>query len=119
MAWKALVALVALAGLLSQREPQRINAEGAGLFVALPLSGGVYLFLTGQPLNLLPLFLSALLLTVLVVTAGHPKRVLPSECLRFPDEASKLRHEECEKTYGWIVGSLMVAVSAYWIFFKS
>lgn len=96
-----------------------MNGEGWLLCATVVASGTIYSLLTHQTPNFILLVPTTTLAVILVVTLGRPKRVLPSECLTFDDEDSRLQHRGREEIYGWIVGLTMVTLAVYWIFFRT
>lgn len=117
MAFLTLLIASLAVGLLGQRDAPRLSSQGKGTLLSSFVGATAYNVITGQSLSDVAWFLVFAETTALVVTTGHPKRLLPNGLLDFAeDDVGREQHESREKLYGWLFGLIVVSVAAYVIF---
>jgi hypothetical protein len=104
-------------GFLGHRDAPKLSSEGKGTLFASFIGAATYNVITGQRLSDVAWFLVFAETTALVVTTGHPKRLLPNGFLDFAeDDPRREQHERREKLYGWVFGLIVMSVAIYVIF---
>ena len=117
MAFLTLLITSLVVGFLGQRDAPKLSSEGKGTLLASFVGATAYSVVTGQSLSDVAWFLVFAETTALVVTTGHPKRLLPNGLLDFDeDDPRREQHERREKLYGWVFGLIVLSVAAYVIF---
>jgi succinate dehydrogenase/fumarate reductase cytochrome b subunit len=117
VAYGALIAATIFTVGLGWRDAPKLSTEGKSGLVGTFLSASVYAAITRQQPSGIAWFLAFAQVIAVLVTMGHPKRVLPHEFLDFgEDEPLRNRHVKHEKTYGWVFGLIVVSVVGYVIF---
>ena len=103
MAFLSLLITSVVVWLLGQRDAPKLSSEGKGSLFATFIGAAVYDLFTHQSPSDVAWFLAFAEVTALVVTMGHPKRLLPHAFLDFAEgDPCREQHQRHEKTYGWI-----------------
>ena len=117
MAYGALLIATIIALGLGWREAPKMSTEGKGGLLGTLPSASLYSVITRQSPSDIAWFISFAEVSGVLVTLGHPKRLLPHDFLDFgEDDALRSHHEGQEKAYGWAFGVIVASVIAYVIF---